>query len=329
VELHVTEAEFRRHGHASDPAYARVVLHVVFDAGGAAETRLPGGGGAPVVALRPWVARRSEEIRAWLERQGPWREPCHTAVARLGAGAVRAVLREGGERRLRTKAIALVTELEFAETEQVLYRAVCRALGLARNVEPFASLADRLPVHAAVAEAAGRPDEAAIGYLSGRLRDEAGFGPSAPPLGALPWRLDGLRPTAHPARRIDGLAALLVRHRGMGFETAIRGAAAGGAPALLRALTAPGIGRDRAVEIAVNAVLPFLIATGAEDRALALAPALPAAADYGPLAVLSTALVEDPGGRPLVRAGALMQQGALALSREWCRRGGCGVCPLS
>src|SRR5436190_14720816 len=54
VELHVTAADFRRHGHASDPAYSRVLLHVVFDADGEVETALPGGGTAPLLALRPW-----------------------------------------------------------------------------------------------------------------------------------------------------------------------------------------------------------------------------------------------------------------------------------
>jgi hypothetical protein len=83
------------------------------------------------------------------------------------------------------------------------------------------------------------------------------------------------------------------------------------------------------VEIAVNAVLPFLLAVGEEEMATALAAALPAAADYGALAVLSSTLVDGAGGRPLAMAGALMQQGALALRQEWCRRGGCGVCPLS
>jgi hypothetical protein len=329
VELHVSEPEFRRHGHASDPAYGRVVLHVVFDAAGAAVTRLPGGGSAPVVALRPWVVQRAAEIRAWLERQPPWREPCHTAVHRLGAEAVRTALREGGERRLRAKAVTLAGELGRADAEHVLYRAVCRALGLTRNVEPFGVLADRLPLPRALDAVAGMPDDAATRHLGARLCEAAGFGPSAPPLGALPWRLDGLRPNAHPARRIDGLAAILVRCRDTGFEAAIRRAAADGAPTLLRTLTAPGIGRDRAVEVAVNAVLPFLLAIGEEGRAIALAAALPAAADYGPLAVLSAALVDETGGRPLVMAGALMQQGALALHQEWCRRGGCGICPLS
>jgi len=327
VEVHVTAADFRRHGHETDPAYRRVVLHVVFDANGEAETALPGGGVAPVLALRPWVERRSVEILSWLERSTPWREPCYTAVSRIGAPAVLVVLTEGGMRRLHDKAASPAAELPGAEPEQVLYRAMCGALGLTRNVEPFRLLAERLPFRVLAREGEGSADAEAEARIRRRLHEVAGFGPEAPVLGALPWRLDGLRPNAHPAKRLGGLAAILARHRHTGLEQALRDAATAGAPALLRAVTAPGIGRDRAVEIAVNAVLPFLIATGSEEQSLVLAGALPAAAGYGALTTLSATLADS--GRPLVAMNALAQQGGLALHRDWCRRGGCGVCPLS
>jgi hypothetical protein len=170
--------------------------------------------------------------------------------------------------------------------------------------------------------------------LREHLRAMAGFGTMAPALGALPWRLDGLRPNAHPAKRIDGLAALLARHRHTGLAAALRLATESGAPALLRALQAPGIGRDRAIEIAINAAIPYLIASGDEPRGIALAAHLPAAATYGALTTLAATLIDPDASdrrpsRPLITANALSQQGALALHRDWCRRGGCGVCPLS
>ena len=331
VELHVTTADFRRHGHADDPAYTRVVLHVVFDAGGETATPLPGGTAAPVLALRPWVERRSAEITAWLERSGAWREPCATACARHGGAAVAAVLETGGERRLRAKALPLREQLALAQPEQVLYRALAGALGLVQNVQPFQMLADRLPIATLLA---GLPadDAEAERTLGARLQAAAGFGAAAPALTALPWRLQGLRPNAHPAKRLAGLARLLVRHRHTGLARGLTVALGEGSAALLRALQAPGIGRDRAVEIAVNAVLPFRIAIGEEAQALAVAAELPAAA-YGRLALLEETLVstadEGHARRSLVMANALAQQGALALHREWCCRGGCGVCPLS
>ncbi|MGD9895302.1 MAG: DUF2851 family protein [Dehalococcoidia bacterium] len=331
IELHVIESDFRRHGHQHDPAYQHIVLHVVFDAAGAIATPLPGGGTAPLLALRPWVERRSAEISAWLERATPWREPCATAIGRLGIAPVWAVLAEGGARRLRIKADALADDVAMSP-EQALYRALCGALGLTRNVEPFHVLADRAPIGPLLARVAAHAEGEATSMLRDRLRAAAGFGTDAPALGALPWRLDGLRPNAHPTKRIDGLAALLVRHRRTGLAGALRSAAETGA--VLRAIQVPGIGRDRAIEVAVNAVLPFLIATGDGSRALTLAAQLPAAANYGALTTLSATLTDaaapdSRSRRPLVAANALAQQGALALHRDWCRRGGCGVCPLS
>ena len=320
VELHVNAADFQRHGHAADAAYRRVVLHVVFDAAEAVCTALPGGGVAPVLALRPWVERRAAEIAGWLERTAPWREPCHTAVARLGEPAVRAVLAEAGAVRLRARAERLAGEMAVESGEQVLYRALCGALGLTRNVEPFRGLADRIPIADLQNQVRAGEPAAAQARCRELLRDAAGFGTAPAVLGGLPWRFDGLRPNAHPLKRIDALAALIVRHRDAGLLAAVSVAAAVGPGALLRAITAPGIGRGRAIEIAINAVVPFLIASGEEERALALAAALPAADPYGRLSVLTSAL-------PLT--DALAQQGALGYHTDWCRRGGCGVCPLS
>ena len=103
---------------------------------------------------------------------------------------------------------------------------------------------------------------------------------------------------------------------------------------MLRAIQSPGIGRDRAVEFAVNAVLPYLIACGMVSHAKALAVQLPAVATYGALTTLAGTLIEPlPSAgrrpRPLIAINALAQQGGLALHHDWCRRGGCGVCPLS
>jgi len=322
VELHVCATDFVRHGHATDPAYAHVVLHVVFDATDET-TALPGGGVAPVLALRPWVTRRSAEIAAWVARSTPWREPCFSARERLGDGAVRDLLHAGGARRLRAKAEALAPELLGDPPAQVLYRALCGALGLTRNVPPFRTLADRAPLATLTAELEGKDAGGALAAVRSWLERTAGFGPTAPALGALPWRLEGLRPNAHPRARIGGLAALLVRHHARGLQGALTDAAIAGPATLLRALRVPGIGRGRTVELAVNAVLPFLIATGVEALALTLAAALPPADRYGSLSLLDASLA------PLTGESVLAQQGALALHADWCRRGGCGVCPLS
>lgn len=51
VELHLHASSFRVHGHDKDPAYNRVVLHVVVWADDEADTRLSNGAWAPVAGF--------------------------------------------------------------------------------------------------------------------------------------------------------------------------------------------------------------------------------------------------------------------------------------
>ena len=101
------------------------------------------------------------------------------------------------------------------------------------------------------------------------------------------------------------------------------------------AVPSPGalIGRSKAVELALNAVLPLLLAEAVrEDRPLLESAVLrafhvlPAAGGYGRTAHLARALRADGG--PLLR-GADRGQGALHLWAHYCTQGGCGRCPLS
>ncbi len=95
----------------------------------------------------------------------------------------------------------------------------------------------------------------------------------------------------------------------------------------MRALSVPRlIGRDRAVELAVNTVLPLaaaLAGSAAEESQVgAIYGALPLPARYGAVRHLHRALA------PL-RPSARRQQGMLYLLKQYCTQGGCGRCPLS
>ena len=103
VELHLHASSFRVHGHDKDPAYNRVVLHVVVWADDEADTRLSNGAWAPVAGFESWLAMRSEEMSDWLENATIWREPCTRAAQGLGEEGIDAVLSAEGEARFALK----------------------------------------------------------------------------------------------------------------------------------------------------------------------------------------------------------------------------------
>lgn len=369
IELHVRASSFRAHGHDRDPAYARVILHVVFEDDAGCDTALPGGGSAPVVALAPWVARRAGELQHWLERPLLWREPCHDALMRLGAGGAGAVLDAEGDRRFAARVARSAASVRAAGLDQALYEGLLEALGFGGNAPPMLALARLLPWARLDALAGAGPDRVlaaealllgSAGLLPSQRRHE---GPLEAHVAALErlfalarlptlapgiWKLWGIRPENAPARRIAGAAALLA---GAGPASLLRSLAArtvDEALAPLQALSPEGywrfhhdpcaaparmpaafIGRSRAVEILVNAVLPAAAASGEPGcaaAARALFARLPRPAVYGLTRYLEDSLASEGVRLPL---NARRAQGLIGLHRDWCTQGGCGRCPLS
>lgn len=367
VELHVHEASFRAHGHDRDAAYANVVLHVVFDSGGASETPLPGGGAAPVVALASWVARRAGEIEQWLARPLLWREPCADSVMRLGAEGVQAALEAEGDRRFAAKVARFAEAVRIGGAEQAMYEGLLEAMGYGGNAPPMLMLARLLPWSVVAGHIEQTGDRAAA--LESALIGGAGLLPSQrshrgpvephaqalerafaasnlPALRDAPWKLWGIRPENHPARRLAGAAALLADPRGPrtlldslvastvneAVAPLVRVAPAGfwrhhhdlcAAPSRLPSAF---IGKSRALEILVNVVLPAAAAAGNETEARALYARLPRPSAYGVTRFLEQSLASDGVRIPL---NARRAQGLLALHRDWCTQNGCGRCPLS
>jgi hypothetical protein len=168
------------------------------------------------------------------------------------------------------------------------------------------------------------------------------------------WQLSGLRPDNHPARRLAGLARLLARWPSpvAGLRSVEEGEAAplsrllaawqvpadgfwrshyqltGGGPRPHGAL----IGRGRALELLINAVLPFTAAfaearglDALSQQALALFLRLPSPGSYGGTRFLETVLRPPP---PQEGLGACGQQGRLYLYTHYCAAGECNLCPL-
>ncbi|HEY0580849.1 MAG TPA: DUF2851 family protein, partial [Chloroflexota bacterium] len=130
VEIHVRASSWMSHGHAHDPAYQQVVLHVV----GWADAMSVGplGGHVPTVVLEPPPpgARPRRPVRLPCVRDSP---------------AVLSIVRAAGRERFRARAARFEADLTVAAADQVLWRGVCEALGFRANVEPFGQLAEAIP----------------------------------------------------------------------------------------------------------------------------------------------------------------------------------------
>jgi hypothetical protein len=322
IELHVRTSDFRRHGHQEDPAYNAVVLHVVLFDDEGVDTLLAGGALVPVVAL----AREPALLRAagsWSAREARYREPCRTAVPRLGAGQVAATLDRLGGMRFRQKAAAWEKRLRAGDDpSQLLWSGLLEALGYGGERDGLRALAEEVPWRTVRSAALGAEDDPAL--AARRLLTAAWDS-----LRVRPGRAAGVRPRNNPEKRLAGAAGLAARYAEQGIAAALLGALEEpGAPAtLVHALTVPGlIGRARAIEAAGNAVLPLAAALCSEPAASryeALFARLALPARYGAVRHLHSAT------GPAVRPDMRRQQGMLYLLRQYCSQGGCGRCPLS
>ncbi|MCY4506205.1 MAG: DUF2851 family protein, partial [Acidobacteria bacterium] len=112
VEVHLAATDFVHHGHLDDPAYAGVVLHLVWaddrplDGPSARGTPqpLPGGGAAPTVEVGPALRDDPARLRRLLRRGPSGVEPCAAAARARGIAATSELVRAEGRRRLAERA---------------------------------------------------------------------------------------------------------------------------------------------------------------------------------------------------------------------------------
>jgi len=266
VEVHRETDGWKAHGHQQDPRYNNVTLHLVYGEEPTASARREDGGTMPSALLN--TESQEETVptgRDWLAQQvGPWR-------AMLPAERLQA-LSELGEQRFLLKSAAYRLLLEREGPDQALYRGIMEALGYSRNRSPFLELAHRLPWTAVRAAALASPVEARAAVLQVLLLRTGGLdagqrqgpGDVVDPMPSSRWTLAGLRPQNHPKRRLAGAAVLLAGVVDEGLAVyCLRHIREGKAAPLWKALEASKdgqalIGRDRALDMAVNAALPCL-----------------------------------------------------------------------
>ena len=337
VELHLRRGGWEAHGHHTDGGYNGVVLHVVLHGGGAPIV-LASGRRVPTAALFPRTLGRQLERPPRPEAPTPRPLPL-AAMPTSAAKLARTLDREGDARffeKVRAFAHAIAPP---SDPSEALYRGLMGGLGYGGNSAPMTRLAEAVPLRALERETRGVERGARQAALAAALLRASGLsgensaleGQAAlPALSREEWKLFRVRPANHPARRLEGMAALLDRAWDGGLAAWAASLVADGSVAALRAgLTVASegggalIGADRAADLAVNVVLPFARALGNRTRnaglaaaALALYRAWPPLQENAVTTEAARLLAADDGDRRELRRTARRQQGLIRVYRR-------------
>jgi Protein of unknown function (DUF2851) len=229
LELDPVAADWESHGHAENPAFREVVLHVVFQPDARRiHTRTSDHREVPQVVISEMqlsdaLARPQREVAI----AHPGR--CVAPLKGLPPGAVERLLDEAAQHRAAAKAARWLRIEDAHGRDAALFQATAETLGYRGNSLAMRLLAQRAPL--ALLKAEGEAAEAILfgtaGFLSADqhelapsdtrdyLRElwdmwwkiRARFETSGDR--RIPWQTHGQRPANHPHRRVGALAALV------------------------------------------------------------------------------------------------------------------------
>jgi hypothetical protein len=243
VEVHVSSSRWHAHKHHLDPAYNRVIMHVVYHNDTAEGIQLSDGRSVPTLSLENLVANKTTPGQKWL--------PCHNAVSRMSFDSLGEVLDAAGEERFLARVDGF--RENTAGPGQILYEGIMTALGYTRNKLQFLKLARNIPLdELETVTSAETSDDECLAQLQARLLGAGGLLPSQRQLlstdyenddgwvkklektwslqggpvalSADDWHISGIRPGNIPVRRIAAMSYLLVRYRRTGLLNGLTGA---------------------------------------------------------------------------------------------------------
>lgn len=352
VEIHIRPMDWKHHGHAEDPRYRNVRLHVTYEPGSLPQGLLPPA--CEETALQAALEQRSHFFFDSIDTSAyPWDIEGPLTVLRrhcqgLSDAERGALLDAAGQERLRRKTLRMARAVQAVGPEQALYQAVLRALGYKQNAEVCEELARRIPLHELRREAAGNPDRAfalLLGVAS-LLPDEhasRGLPPwadvrdlwsiwwrhqqtfSGRQLLMSDWRLDSCRPGNHPVRRLRAGAELFVLLPSL--EDRLRLTPDESSKSWLKRcrqmllVREPGggcrlIGPDRAAAILVNALIPWRAVMEPGEVPMDLLRMLPGE-PVNALARNAAHALLGPNHHPRLWHGTLRKQGLLQFHEDY------------
>lgn len=248
IEVHVRSSDWISHRHHLDPAYDRVVLHVVWCHDRGVPTSLCNGDVVPVLALSDGREAVIERESAATRSLAALPVPCTAGISDISIEALAGFLDHAGDERFLARAAEFQKDMAKIDAGQVLYRGIMGALGYSRNKAACLELADRLPLAELESIAFGIPSyEDRVTQVQALLIGTAGLLPSQrgnrlqdrPTHGyiskleglwssyrggyeVLPdmWHLSCIRPYNSPLRRLVAMSYLVARYR---EESLLRG----------------------------------------------------------------------------------------------------------
>lgn len=368
VEIHIHPTDWKAHGHGADPRYRNVRFHVTYFPG-AADDIEQAPGAVHIVLKDPLAARvgfsfEHIDLAAYPYAARADMPPCSAILKTYPPDQRITVLRAAGEERLRRKADRMATLIQEKGAEQAVYEELMAALGYKHNKAGFRQVAIALPAdelrrlsehkaHAAYAllmgvsgllplQTAARWDKETTRFMRSlwdvwwRHRD-AQTRHTAPPA----WRLDGVRPANHPARRLMAAARLFcgkemfsdyihrcVQDQADQWIGSIMGrfnelsdpylSMRLGFTGTRRAAPVALIGPTRAASMLTNVIVPFLAATGASTSRLAAAlDRLPVEPDNGIIKQTAFYLFGRDHSPSLYKS-ELARQGLIQIFQDFC-----------
>jgi len=231
VEVDLEPGGWRQHGHDRNPAFAGVILQVVWAAG-----KIPAGQ-PPVLPLRDFLDSPLPSLARELENEAglpaALRGQCAAPLRELDAASLAELLGAAARVRFQNKAAAILARARHSGWEQALWEHLFRGLGYRHNVWPMVHLAETKARWLAGAESATAIQSRLLG-VSGLLpaeltrsqrnsdtylrrawdvwwRERDGLAGCTLPRQT--WKFHGLRPANHPQRRLALAAHWLAEGR--------------------------------------------------------------------------------------------------------------------
>jgi hypothetical protein len=244
VEIHLDARDWLAHGHHTDPAYNRVLLHLSLDLGTSPKELFCENSREllqlviPVTALPTRKAGKIQANENLLLAFCPLRnEPLPKITTTVMAA---------GKMRFQQKTAQFREQIHETSWDQLLYRGISEALGYAKNQKPFRQLAERVPIDLLFNELRnlraiepgvfvpailfgaagllkfperGACDAEVAAYLSPRVEIWRTMQHTLQihPLPEASWQFFRLRPQNFPTRRIAALAELILRFYRIGM----------------------------------------------------------------------------------------------------------------